>query len=548
MAILKNLIVNGVTRLLGDVYASKFIGDLEGNAKTANSAAEASKATNDSSGNNISTTYIKNITASGQNLVVTKGNSNTTVPINIYESYLNWGGKNFAGSYGPVDAAMVPELGANRFAFLREAGITLEYSKDAGATWTEETDSNIKRSLFSTGTNFNIGQKGGSKEATKDWMCRVTVTTDSAGLYTSLHKFVIYCGTNSSLNCYCTIDAATKRDPNTFKVFADKITINGWSGFNVINTSIITTYGNTDTQYRYLRFTFGIGSAGTSYNNLQIIQILAFGGVGWVTPSNMAKNGHLYSYDSVQNATFPATVTASYFYGNINWTSVQNKPSYGAHTSGLYKITTDAMGLVSGATAVTTEDITSLGIPSNSTCVTKINGKTGDVTLTIPEKYTLTLTDISNVWQNKTLSVTGGALKLGDTNITTSSINLAGANSSSLYLLDSAGDVVLTGGSFKSNIGFYQTSDIRKKTLGDVIPVDFDQLFAIPKRYFTWKDDNTNSKQIGTVAQVLLKFYPELVSKDKDGYYSVDYAKLSIVALAAIDKLNERLKKLENGN
>lgn len=42
-------------------------------------------------------------------------------------------------------------------------------------------------------------------------------------------------------------------------------------------------------------------------------------------------------------------------------------PSHTAHESGLYKITTDGLGHVSDATAVTKEDITSLGIPAQDT-------------------------------------------------------------------------------------------------------------------------------------------------------------------------------------
>ena len=84
-----------------------------------------------------------------------------------YEANLKWGGKNLVESYGLIDAAMIPELGANRFAFLRPEGITLEYSKDGGNTWTQETDNYYKR-LFSTGTDFYVGQRGGSKSATAD--------------------------------------------------------------------------------------------------------------------------------------------------------------------------------------------------------------------------------------------------------------------------------------------------------------------------------------------------------------------------------------------
>lgn len=53
---------------------------------------------------------------------------------NIPEAYLTWGGKNFSGSYGPIDAAMVPELGANRLAFMPADAVTIEYSRDGGST------------------------------------------------------------------------------------------------------------------------------------------------------------------------------------------------------------------------------------------------------------------------------------------------------------------------------------------------------------------------------------------------------------------------------
>lgn len=74
----------------------------------------------------------------------------------------------------------------------------------------------------------------------------------------------------------------------------------------------ITTYGNTAaSQYGRIRFTFKANGGNTNYNGFQVSKIMGFGGVGWTTPSTMAKTGHLYSYDAGQNATFPAQVTAS---------------------------------------------------------------------------------------------------------------------------------------------------------------------------------------------------------------------------------------------
>ena len=48
-------------------------------------------------------------------------------------------------------------------------------------------------------------------------------------------------------------------------------------------------------------------------------------------------------------------------------------PSYTSHTSGLYKVTVDSTGHVSGATAVTKSDITALGIPGQDTNTTYSN-------------------------------------------------------------------------------------------------------------------------------------------------------------------------------
>ena len=88
-------------------------------------------------------------------------------------------------------------------------------------------------------------------------------------------------------------------------------------------------------------------------------------------------------------------------------------------------------------------------------------------------------------------------------------------------------------------LGYYQTSDERCKDFGEDIEIDFDKLKEIPKKYFTWKSDDTKKVDLGTSAQKVRELYPELVGGDDDTTLSVDYAKLSIVALKAVDKLHE---------
>ena len=81
MAQLKDLIVTGDSRVVGTSYATKFVGALSGNATsatTATSASSAAKATQDSAGQQINTTYIKDLKASGTTITITKGDGSTS--------------------------------------------------------------------------------------------------------------------------------------------------------------------------------------------------------------------------------------------------------------------------------------------------------------------------------------------------------------------------------------------------------------------------------------------------------------------------------------
>ena len=218
---------------------------------------------------------------------------------------------------------MVPELGANRLAFIPASAIVLEYSRDSGSTWsTYSLSDESKINLFNgNGTGVYIGASSATGINKSSYMARVTINTSTASVYTALNKFVIYCSTNGSTGSYCTVQGRLQSNyeagTDTWTTFANKVGITGWSGYNIINTSTITTYGNTKTtQYGQVRFTFGTtGHSNTNYPGLSIIKIFGFGGVGWTTPSTMAKTGHMYTYDYAQNVTFPAKVTATTFNG-----------------------------------------------------------------------------------------------------------------------------------------------------------------------------------------------------------------------------------------
>ena len=138
------------------------------------------------------------------------------------------------------------------------------------------------------------------------------------------------------------------------------------------------------------------------------------------------------------------------------------------------------------------------------------------------------------------------------TNVTGTTDGTFAYKHNSVYTQGStAGTVTLysthfSGLTFYAYTGFYETSDERHKNFKDDIEVDFEKLKLVPKKYFTWKDEDGKKLEIGTSAQEIQKIYPEVVNSNNEGVLSVDYSKLSVIALKAIDVLHEENEKLRN--
>jgi hypothetical protein len=336
----------------------------------------------------------------------------------IYEANLEWGGQDIAGGYSPIDGAMISNLGANRFAFGKVEGITVEYSEDAGETWVEYplTDT-AKVRLFSIGGNYLYAGGEKSRTPSVNDMIRVTIDSDAFGTYTALNKFAIEISTGDNRGCYCTIDASLESSPTAFKVFADKVPIEGWSGYNIINTQSFETYGNQPSrQYGTIRFTFGCTTVNTTYKGLAIVKIMGFGGVGWNTPSNMAQNGHLYQYNELQEAKFPASITAPNFIGKVNGKTIEaSVPANAKFTDTVYTHpATHPASMITGLSTVATSgsynDLTDKpNIPASATVDSELSA-----TSVNPVQNKVISAALSNKADNSVLStylpLTGGTV------------------------------------------------------------------------------------------------------------------------------------------
>lgn len=244
------------------------------------------------------------------------GSSALTVDVDnsLYEANLKWGGKNFSDGFGPIDAALVPRLGANRFAYAYPNGISVDISTDNGATWTPYPNltEDMKYALTSEGTQLYLSGVRNTTPVNTAQM-RIVFNTKQCHVYTTLNKFILRISTSGSKNSTVSIYKALAETDDYVPVI-ENVRIEGWSGYDVINVDEFTTYGiDTSSQYGKIKFVFkheGMHPAFPSNPGLTIYSIYAYGGVGWTCPSTMAEVGTLYRAES-RNAIFPRNVFAA---------------------------------------------------------------------------------------------------------------------------------------------------------------------------------------------------------------------------------------------
>lgn len=283
------------------------------------------------------------------------GTENITIPLgSVYGSYLNWGGKNIVGDISPIDAATSYLHSANRAQFSKPAGITIEYSNDSGSTWIDYEADDITKTSLVSGKDVLLSLGKLDSEATPTSQLRITINANKCGFYTNLKSVLINYTTSGTAGNRVMVERANIGSETNFTSTIGTYDIDGQSGWNSLPLAIGAFGGNASQTFQCgaLRFTFSFTDTAPNARP-SVLGMMFLGTTYWITPSNMARTGHIYNWDVNQNATFPAGITATSFNGPAS--SVSNALSINGKTfNGSAAVDAGTVGIAYGGTGKTT--------------------------------------------------------------------------------------------------------------------------------------------------------------------------------------------------
>ncbi len=279
--------------------------------------------------------------------------------------------KQLNGTNDPTIQTLINDNRANRLAFLPADQIIIEKTTDGGNTWVDaQISDDVKTGLFSqtrpgiyipllngeknilcglritiTGMKYNVPE--GTPETSKYEYWNSTYVNRQER-YNQIKEMYFYVSSNSD-SIKVKVERATGGNSNNWITIFENNNygMTGWSGNDYISfpqgvfgggTNQVNNYWN----YRITLFTAGPNGSstlsGTNKTSTQSIsEIRAYGDTWWGLGSNLAAKDHLYSWDYLQNAIFPAKVISTSFEGplhgnadsatNVAWSGITNKPT-----------------------------------------------------------------------------------------------------------------------------------------------------------------------------------------------------------------------------
>lgn len=249
---------------------------------------------------------------SGQILVSNGSGAPSWKTLSLKDTDISWGTTSLQGKLSIMEMAYSNVHSSNKLAFGKVEGITLEYSQNGGSSWVELTEDtwNQKKLNLISGISSSVSTGNRTKGNTANDRLRITLNAVAMGIYTRPSKLLININTNVTTEPYATVkvEYSTIGNPTSYTVYGT-YNISGWSGWNSIPLTSLSTFGGASNQtsnVQNIRLTFANNNA-NKYLTIQDIYMI--GQTNWSNPSNMSKTGHLYGYNYNQDMILPASLS-----------------------------------------------------------------------------------------------------------------------------------------------------------------------------------------------------------------------------------------------
>lgn len=240
-------------------------------------------------------------------------------------SNIDRGTYNYAGGVSPVNRSLFNVARSCKSAFLPPESITVEYTRDNGASWLDYDFSDFnKRGLFSMNKANSAYLGKSTTEAKVGYGVRITIKATDR--YVSFDTF--YCWFSTAHTCTASIERSTIGEPDKFISVVSDVPVSGWSGANEIAFTA-GTFGGGDSQlsnFATYRITFMIKSVNSDWvkNASSVTDLRFYGDNCWGSANPMMENDNIYTWDALGNVIFPKDVKAANFIGNVQG-NVQGK-------------------------------------------------------------------------------------------------------------------------------------------------------------------------------------------------------------------------------
>ena len=400
------------------------------NTIAANVSGSASSATKDSAGQQINTTYIKGISVSGKTITYTKGDGSTGT-ITTQDTTYSDATTSAAGLMSASDKTKLNNIASgaqvnqNAFSNVKVGDVvvaadsvtdTLNLVAGSNVTLTPDA-TNDKITIAATNTVYTHPSYSGDKTPG-------TASPSHGGEFDVVTGLTL---ANGHVSGYTT-DTITLPSETTLTK-SESGSGNAVTAITVSGHTVTVTKGKTFSESGHTHNYAGSSSAGgaatkaISDNNgkaiTSYISALSVSGKTITYTKGDGTTGTITTQDTTYSDMTGATTSAagvhglvptpaagkqnSFLRGDGTWATPYTHPSYTAKSSGIYKITVDSTGHVSGTTAVTKDDIVNLGIPSV------------DTTYTLPQATASTL---GGVKVGSNITVSSGTISLSKSNVT----------------------------------------------------------------------------------------------------------------------------------